>query len=71
MKEEELKEGMEVYWTYDHSLGRCYTQITKKGKFIRLIRYGGFCWVHFDGNKRMSRVAVKDLWEKKQKILGI
>jgi len=66
-----MKRGQRVAWTYDHSLGRVYTRITKHGTYLGLCRHTRkhwdkfnseqLAWVHFDGNKRRSRVPFSEL----------
>lgn len=73
LKEKEIKEGDRVSWSYIHSLNSKSSTIRKKeGVFIRPVRSekidGGsrttsyeYSLVHFEGNKRPSRVKTKEL----------
>lgn len=66
-----FKEGDRVRWQYWHVIGRNGHWVVKDGVFVRYIRKQDwirnipgmplFCLVHFDGNKRDSRVMERDL----------
>ena len=61
--------GEIVAWQYEHCLGRNYTTITKFGEYIGRIRHtkrhtgDRLAMVHFEGNKRPSRVPLDDLYK--------
>ncbi len=68
------KMARRIKWTYDHALGGgVYTTITKSGNFVGLVKHTARHWekmgaeqmaiVQFDGNKRKSRVPLKELKE--------
>ncbi len=77
-----LSKGERVAWQYQHCLGRDYTIITRRGRFIKYVRHQGFSLVgavkdgtakdrqyaivQFEGNKRPSRVLVYDLWRESE-----
>lgn len=63
-----MKSGDRIIWSYRHSLGRHYSIVTKHGvyhgKIKHTIRYKGnnqMALVHFDGNKRASKVPFAQL----------
>ena len=64
----DIKTGDRIIWSYRHSTGRNYTIITKAGvyhgKLRHTVRFKGrdqLALVHFDGNKRTSRVPYVQL----------
>jgi len=68
--------GDKVLWQYDHWVGRGYTSITKKGKFIREVvskkrspsychSFVKYCMVHFEGNKNPSKVPIEHVYLEK------
>lgn len=64
-----FQSGEIVAWQYEHCLGENYTTITKFGEYIGRIRHtkrhtgDRLAMVHFEGNKRPSRVPLDDLYK--------
>jgi len=68
-----FQDGDVVQWKYKRHLNsRSTVIITKTGKFVRKIRsvkkdvwnnyvYYSHCLVHFDGNKKPSRVPISEI----------
>lgn len=62
-----------VRWQYGHCMGISRTQIVKVGTYLGRCRHTSkhwrkpgskqMAWVHFDGNKRASKVPLEELTE--------
>ena len=65
--------GEVVAWQYRHCLGRNRTTITKFGEYIGQIKHtkrhtgDRLAMVHFEGNKRPSKVPLDDLYMTRRK----
>lgn len=67
-----MKKGDRILWQYTHATGsRTRFERVKSGVFMGVARHTSkhwrhnnavqMAWVHFDGNKRWSKVPLEDL----------
>lgn len=72
MKDDELKEGDRIAWTYEHTLNSVsHVMITKHGTFLRKVKHSSIWWqyisrrqmavVRFDRQKQDSQVPFEEL----------
>lgn len=68
----DFRSGDRISWKYTHSLNSVSkVQLTKKGEYIGKVKHQArywnkrdavqMCYVHFDGNIKMSKVSIYDI----------